>query len=114
MTTEVPQPKTGRRAVDVTISIILLVVGFIVLVLEGILDVLLLFTSADSPGDIEGATNSAFLLLWVGGAIWLISTIVAIILLVLGHRAWWLGLIAVVVPLACAVGGFVAVTSVVQ
>jgi hypothetical protein len=114
MTTEVTAPKSGRRTADVTISIILMVVGFIVLVLEGILDVLLLFTSADSPGDIEGATDFAFLLLFVGGAIWLIASIVGIILLVRGTRAWWLALIAVAVPLACAIAGFIAVTSVVQ
>jgi uncharacterized protein with PQ loop repeat len=114
MTTEVPAAKPGRRAADLTVSIILMVVGVIVLVLEAILDVLLVFTSADSPGDIEGATNFAFLLLFVGGAIWLIASIVAIVLLVRVRRAWWLALIAVVVPLGCAVGGFVAVSSVVQ
>jgi hypothetical protein len=114
MTTEVSPTRAGHRAVNITISIILIVVGMIVLVLEAVVDVLLDFTSADSPGDIEGATSFAFTLLLVGGFVWLVASIVAIVLLVRASTAWWLALIAVIVPIACAVAGFVAVTSLVQ
>jgi hypothetical protein len=114
MTTAVSQPVTGRRVADLVISIVLMILGVIALVLEAIMDVLLLFTSADSPGDVEGATNLAFDLLFIGGAVWLVACVLAIIFMVRGHRGWWLALIALLAPVGCAVGGFIAVTSVVQ
>jgi hypothetical protein len=114
MTTEVPRPATGRRVANLVVSIVLMIVGVVAIVLEAILDVLLLFTSADSPGDVEGATDLAFALLFIGGAVWLIACVLAIIFLARGHRGWWLALIALLAPVGCAIGGFIAVTSVVQ
>jgi hypothetical protein len=114
MTTVVSQPNTGRRVADPVVSIVFIILGLVAIILEGVTDVLLLFTSADSPGDIEGATTLAFGLLLVGGAVWLIACVLAIIFLVRRHRGWWLALIALLVPVGCAIGGFIAVTSVVQ
>ena len=107
-------PSRARSAVDLAASIVLMIVGVIVLVLETIMDVLLALTSADSPGDIEGATDTAFLLLFIGGIVWLVGVVVAIIFLVRRRPAWWVSLIGVGAPIVCSVGGFVAVTSVVQ
>jgi hypothetical protein len=114
MTTAVSQPRRERSAPDLVVSILLMVVGLVVLVLEGILDVLLALTSADSPGDVEGAVGLAFTLLAIGGIAWLVAIVLAIILLVRRRPTWWLALLGVLVPLGCAVGGFLAVTSVVQ
>jgi hypothetical protein len=117
MTTEVSpasRPSTARRAVDLTVSIILIVVGLVAIVLVAILDALLTLTSADSPGDVEGATSLAFLLLCIGAGVWLAASIVAIIFMVRSRAAWWLALIALLAPVAAGVGGFLAVTSVVQ
>jgi hypothetical protein len=114
MTTEVTGQRTMRRALDLSLSILFVVVGLVVLILEGVLDVLLLFTSADSPGDVEGATDLAFQLLTVGGVVWLVVSIVAIILMVRRRTAWWAGSIAILAPIGCTIGGFLAVTSVVQ
>ena len=105
---------SGRRALDLTISILLIVVGLISLVLDAILDIVLALTSADSPGDVEGATSLAFLLLFVGAGVWLVASIVAIVFMVRRRSAWWLALIALLFPVLAGVGGFVAVTSVVQ
>jgi hypothetical protein len=114
MTTDVTRPNPGRRAVDLTMSILLMIAGLIVLVLEAIVDVLLALTSADSPGNVDGAVSTAFMLLLVGGIVWLVATAVVIVFLVRRRAAWWIALIGAVVPLACGVGGFLAVTSVVQ
>ena len=114
MTTAVTRRRGIPRAVDLTLSIILMVVGVVVLVIEGILDVLLLFTSADSPGDIEGATTFSFQLLLAGGIVWAVACVVAIVLMVRGRNAWWVALIGVAAPIGCMVWGFYAVTSVVQ
>jgi hypothetical protein len=114
MTTEVRRPSAGRRAVDLTISIILIVVGLITIVLVAILDAVLALTSADSPGDVEGATDLSFLLLCIGAGVWLVASIVAIVFMVRNRGAWWLALIAVLAPALAGVGGFIAVTSVVK
>jgi hypothetical protein len=114
MTTEVPPPNGGRRAVDLTISIILIVAGLVAIVLDALLDVVLALTSADSPGNVEGATSLAFLLLFVGAGVWVVSSIVAIIFIVRRRTAWWLALVAVLAPVLGGIGGFIAVTSVVQ
>jgi hypothetical protein len=114
MTTEVSRPKTAASVIDLVLSIVFMILGVIAIILEAIMDVLLVFTSADSPGDIEGATDLAFVLLFIGGAVWLVACVLAIIFLVRRHRAWWLALIALIAPVGCAVGGFIAVTSVVQ
>jgi hypothetical protein len=114
MTTEVPPAGAGRRALDLTISILLIVVGVIAIVLDAILDIVLALTSADSPGDVEGATSLAFLLLFIGAGVWLVASIVAIVFMVRRRTAWWLALIGVVVPVLAGVGGFIAVTSVVK
>jgi hypothetical protein len=114
MTTAAPTAGSGRRALDLTISIILIVVGLIAIVLDAILDIVLALTSADSPGDVEGATSLAFILLFVGAGVWLIASVVAIVFMVRRRMGWWLALIAVLVPVLAGVGGFIAVTSVVQ
>lgn len=114
MTTAALEPKPGRRAVDLTASILLMVAGLIVVICDAILDIVLALTSADSPGDVEGATSLAFVLLFVAAAVWLATTILAIVFLVRRRSAWWVALIGAVVPVLAGLGGFVAVTSVVQ
>jgi hypothetical protein len=114
MTTEVPPANPGRRAIDLTVSIILIVAGLVAIVLDAILDIVLVLTSADSPGDVEGATSLAFILLFVGAGVWLVASIVAIVFMVRRRMAWWLALVGVLVPVLAGVGGFVTVTSVVQ
>ena len=114
MTTAAAAARRPNRAANIAVSVILLVLGVFVLVVEVVMDVLLDLTSADSPGDIEGATSLAFTLLLVGGAIWLIAAVVATVFLVLRRTAWWIALVGVLAPVACTIGGFLAVTSVVQ
>ena len=112
MTTDAPVP--GRRTADLAVSIVLTIVGLLALVAVAFLDLVLALTAADSPGDVEGATLLAFILWFVAIAVWIATTILAIVLLVRGGRAWWVALIGAATPLLAGIIGFVAVTSVVK
>jgi hypothetical protein len=109
---------TGTRpplsVANLTVAILLMIFGFVVSVVEAIVDALLSITSADSPGDVEGALGVAFVLLLVSVVLWAAATIVTIVLLVGRRRAWPVALVGAVVPLACTIVGFIVVTSVVQ
>ncbi len=114
MTTGVSPPAPGRRAADLTVSILLLVIALTALVSVAFLDIILALTSADSPGDVEGATSLAFVLLFAAAAVWIVATVLAIIFLARRRTAWWVALIGAGAPVLAGIGGFVAVTSVVQ
>jgi hypothetical protein len=114
MTTTAAGTRRPERAANLAVAILLMIVGMVVSIVEAILDALLSLTSADSPGDVEGALGVAFTLLLVSFAVWAAATVVTIVLLVNRRLAWPIALVAVVVPLVCGVAGFLVVTSVVQ
>jgi hypothetical protein len=114
MTSVAPAIERRRSTGDLVASIILLVVGFLVVVAQALVDVLLSLTTADSPGDVAGAVSTAFLLLGASSIVWIVGTVVAILLLARRRRARWMAVAVAIVPLACGVAGFVIVNSVVQ
>jgi hypothetical protein len=114
MTTGLPRPNTGRSVAAIAGTIVLIALGFAAIFVVAFVDLVLVFSRSDSPGDIDGAFAIAFYLL-VGAAVaWLIASIVSIVFLVRRRTAWWVALLGVIAPILAGVGGFIAVTAVVK
>ena len=114
MTTAPTRPVAPRSAADIAGTIVLILLGFIATLVTLFVDIAFAFTSADSPGDVDGAFAVAFSLLLGAVVVWLGSCIVSIVFMVRRRVAWLVGLIALLAPVLAGVGGFIAFTSVVK
>lgn len=102
-----PDPAVRRaygpgRVIDLVVTILLLLGNPVAFVFMALGWVLFEFGGADSPNDTGAAQSLTYVAFLVALLVAMAGTIVAIILLVKRHYAWWVALLALVI--VCGAG----------